>query len=67
MFQEPKPQRPHRCTDHELAKVDVEIYIHHLLQLQCKNCGQIWSPNLLPGGRLPKGYWRCPNGCNAGC
>jgi hypothetical protein len=24
----------------------------------------LWTPNLLPGGRLPRGYWQCPNGCN---
>jgi hypothetical protein len=32
--------------------------------LQCNNCGQTWSPNLLEKGRLPKGYWKCPNRCN---
>jgi len=36
------------------------------LVLQCETCNQVWSPNLLPdGGELPKGYWQCPNGCNA--
>ena len=35
------------------------------LLFQCDKCGQLWSPNLLPnGGRLPKGYWKCPNKCN---
>lgn len=29
------------------------------------NCGQIWSPSLLAGGRLPRGYWKCPRGLAA--
>ena len=32
--------------------------------LQCNACGQTWSPNIQEGGRLPKGYWKCPHGCN---
>lgn len=32
--------------------------------LRCNQCGQPWSPILLEGGRLPKGYWKCPKGCN---
>jgi hypothetical protein len=31
----------------------------------CRECGKGWSPNLLSGGRRPRGWWRCPNGCNA--
>ena len=31
---------------------------------RCNQCGETWSPNLMHGGRLPKGWWRCPNGCN---
>jgi hypothetical protein len=33
--------------------------------LQCDICGQQWSPNLLPGGRLPRNSKMCPNGCTA--
>ncbi len=33
---------------------------------ECEECGQVWSPNLLPGGRFPRGYRTCPNGCNDG-
>jgi len=32
---------------------------------RCKKCGQEWSPNLLSGGKLPKGWWKCPRGCNS--
>jgi hypothetical protein len=48
-----------------LSKKNVEMIDGHTLQLRCETCGAIWSPNLRPGGRLPHGYWKCPNGCNA--
>jgi hypothetical protein len=32
---------------------------------KCDICGQEWSPNLLPGGKLPRGSKMCPNGCTA--
>lgn len=32
--------------------------------LVCKKCGQKWSPNVQPGGRTPRRYSQCPNGCN---
>lgn len=32
---------------------------------RCQQCGQVWSPNSPAGGRLPRGWWKCPNGCNA--
>lgn len=35
-------------------------------RLRCKQCGQVWVPSyLIPSNRLRKGWWRCPNGCNA--
>jgi len=30
----------------------------------CNQCGAKWSPNLRTGGHLPRGWWKCPNGCN---
>ena len=30
----------------------------------CAGCGQGWSPNLQPGGKLPRGWWKRPQGCN---
>jgi hypothetical protein len=47
-----------------LAKLGVEILDKSKVHLSCNNCGQGWSPNILAGGRLPRGYWKCPNGCN---
>jgi len=35
------------------------------LQYECLTCGQFWSPNIQSGGRRPRGWWRCPKGCNA--
>jgi hypothetical protein len=37
----------------------------HSLWYACNRCGQQWSPNLVSGGRGPRGWWRCPKGCNA--
>ncbi len=57
--------RPKNSSESELLKVGVERvgYVGSIV-LRCTECGQVWSPNLLPkGGRLPKRYWRCPNGC----
>lgn len=53
-----------RCMRTRLTKVDVELMDFSRVLLRCKKCGQHWSPNLLSGGRLPRGYWQCPNACN---
>ncbi len=36
------------------------------ITFQCKLCGTIHSPNLQEGGKLPRGYWVCPDKCNKG-
>lgn len=41
----------------EMVSVDPE-------KLRCKTCGAEWFPNILPGGRHERGYYRCENGCN---
>lgn len=42
----------------------VEILDETRLNFRCKECGQLWSPNIPEGGhKLPKGSWQCPNGC----
>jgi hypothetical protein len=35
------------------------------LLLRCDACGTGFAPMIQPGGRLRRGYWRCPNACNA--
>ena len=32
--------------------------------LRCAECNDWWCVNYKSGGKLPRGYWRCPNGCN---
>lgn len=57
---------PRRFSAPELARVGVEILNRHRLLLRCAVCGSVWSPNVRSGGRLPRGYWRCENGCADG-
>lgn len=56
--------RPKRFSVRELAKVGVEIRDPSRVVLGCTRCGHGWSPMLMTGGRLPRGYWKCPEGCN---
>jgi len=60
-----KPYRPKKLTIRELAKAGV-AWDGNLLRIPfvCPQCGKAWSPNVLSGGRMPKGYWHCPNKCN---
>ena len=53
--------RPRRCTENELAKVDVVI-VNTLwaFTLECQNCGETWEPKTVGSGRLENGYWKCP-------
>jgi len=44
--------------------VGVKVVDHSHFRLKCMKCGQQWSPMIEPGGRLPRKYWQCPNGCN---
>lgn len=58
-------QRPRDSGKAELAWADVTVVNPDGLTLECKRCLTQWSPALRPGVRLPRGYWRCPSGCNA--
>jgi hypothetical protein len=33
--------------------------------VQCNDCRRLWWLLLRPGGRLPRRWWQCPDGCNA--
>jgi hypothetical protein len=33
--------------------------------MECQTCGREWAPMLGSGGRILRGGWLCPNGCNA--
>lgn len=56
-------KRPKSYTPGQLANAGLEML--DLSWLRCMSCGAAWSPNLRTGGRLPRNYWKCPNGCNA--
>jgi hypothetical protein len=47
------------CRKHRIKLLDASH-----LHFECEKCGQIWSPNIQTGGRMPRGWWKCPNGCN---
>ena len=59
-----KATRPRCCTFDELKRVGVVLIDEHEIRLGRKECGREWSPMLRKGGRLSKGYWRCPEECN---
>ena len=58
-------RRPKRFSTFELKRVGVAVLDESNVQLQCIACHQVWSPNILSGGKLHRGYWKCPNGCNS--
>jgi hypothetical protein len=45
------------------ANVEIEYTGDNYL-VQCKACGHAWYLNSGSGGRFPRGWWKCPNGCN---
>jgi len=45
-----------------LAPAGVDLIDDYRLILECE---QWWSPKIEAGGRLRRGYRRCPNGCSA--
>ncbi|MEW6182240.1 MAG: hypothetical protein AB1500_03555 [Bacillota bacterium] len=51
-------------SNKQLEKRGVEAVDRYGSHFKCKHCGAVWSPNLLSGGRYPRGYWKCPHGCN---
>ena len=55
---------PHEVSQKQLNKVGVRIVKSESLTLRCMRCTQTWVVKQ-KGLRLPRGYWRCPNSCNA--
>lgn len=49
-----------------LRTAGVSLVDPHRPLLRCDRCGRRWPPTVLSGGRLPRGYWKCPGGCNSG-
>ena len=55
---------PRALSDAALERVGVRMLLSSHLLLECKRCGEQWSPTISSGGHLRAGFWRCPNGCN---
>lgn len=57
------PSLNYTLKQHKVTRVYPDGRMYSFF-LQCDTCGLTWSPNIQPGGRLPKGYWKCPKQCN---
>jgi hypothetical protein len=57
--------RPKELSESQLKKVGITIEDPVHIWLRCDKCGDAWSPHIQRGGKLPRGYWKCPNGCNS--
>jgi PleD family two-component response regulator len=47
-----------------LKRKNVELVDEGSFTLQCTICNHTWTPEIEGRKRMPKNYWRCPNGCN---
>ena len=54
----------HHLSASKLEALGVQLLNRYDLDLKCENCGETWAPTLLPDGRLPLAFWKCPNRCN---
>jgi hypothetical protein len=50
--------------ERHMEKRNVLVIRFPNILLECKECGKGWSPMFQTGGKLPRGYWKCPDGCN---
>jgi hypothetical protein len=55
-----------RLTDASLKRVGVLLMDPRSVRLICLSCCQMWTPEFLARKRLPRGWWKCPNGCKSG-
>jgi hypothetical protein len=55
-----------RLTEGSLRSIGIDLVGFPSVHLACRACGQHFSPLLETGGRLPRGWWQCPTGCNVG-
>jgi hypothetical protein len=60
------PDAALRRFERRLAIVGVELVDLSTGELSCTSCCKGWWFNLRPGGRLYRGFWKCPQGCNDG-
>jgi hypothetical protein len=55
-------QRPRNETPSQLARVGLLPLGESFFE--CKICGTRWTYWVRRGGLRPRGWWKCPNGCN---
>lgn len=55
---------PRQFTNGNHPESGIDIIDNTGVTLRCTSCRQVWSPLLGSGGRLPRGWWKCPNWCN---
>jgi hypothetical protein len=49
-----------------LEPFGVRVVSYATCELESVKCGRRWTPKPGTNGNLPRYYWRCPQGCNAG-
>ena len=57
-------QYPYEFSRSQMQKVGVILLNEQQHQLKCARCHAVWQV-IKRGLRLPKGSWKCPNGCNS--
>ena len=55
---------PRAFTERQLDKVGVDLINEYDRILRCQNCYRTWIFGILPEGKFPRGYWKCPDGCH---
>jgi hypothetical protein len=48
----------------KMARFGIILLNKHGRILECERCETQWRPEPAADGRLPEGFWRCPNRCN---
>ncbi len=50
----------------DLTRAGIELIDQSLRLYACRECGHRWIATVRSRGRLCRGWWRCPSGCNYG-
>jgi PleD family two-component response regulator len=53
-----------RHVRNKIEKEELDLIDPTQFILKCRQCGNIWEVDKHNRLRLPKGYWKCSNGCN---
>ena len=48
----------------DLARWGVVLDDRYKYMYRCLHCGQTWGLSIPSGGKRPRGWWICPEGCN---